>query len=385
MGIKRYKGTVLRSQADFSEEAVLHDGRIVDRPYRADIAVENYTKGTALTAQDLTATSDTLTVSVIKAALLYVDDVDKIQNKYSAANLWADEAMKRLEIALDGRYLAEVFTSNNNVDSGDLGGTAGEGITLTTANLPQIFAEINEELDLDNVPLGERFFNISPQFKNVLWQYIQSKESMLGDKTGEHGNIGQFAGLKLYLTNNSAASARWTPANNPSDADTITIEGITFTFKTTIGTTAGNILIAGSTALTIDNLVALIDGGGTTSDSGVSNVSVSDANKRVVQEWDGVDGTTYFEVRGFGENFLTVSGSDATDVWNAPYKIQHLLAGRVGAISVVVQSEPKVEMDKTVSAGKLGMNIIPYTLAGFKTFNQGANETVNVKIRSDAF
>src|SRR3990167_2928478 len=287
MGIKRYKGTVLRSQADFSEEAVLHDGRIVDRPYRADIAVENYIKGTALTAQDLTATSDTLTVNVIKAALLYVDDVDKIQNKYSSSNLCSDEAMTRLEIALDARYLAEVYNSNNTVDAGDLGGTAGEGITVTTANLPLVFAEINEELDLDNVPLGERFFNISPQFKNILWQYIQSKESALGDKTGEHGNIGTFAGLKLYLTNNSSASARWTPANNPADADTITIEGITFTFKTTIGTTAGNILIGANTAATIDNLVALIDAGGASSDAGVSNDELSAANQRTVQDWDG--------------------------------------------------------------------------------------------------
>ncbi|OLS16003.1 MAG: hypothetical protein RBG13Loki_0381 [Promethearchaeota archaeon CR_4] len=75
MGRKLYKTDVFRSLANFEEQAVLKDGQKVDRPYRADIVVESYTKGTALTAQDLTATSDQLTVDTVKAALLYVDNV----------------------------------------------------------------------------------------------------------------------------------------------------------------------------------------------------------------------------------------------------------------------------------------------------------------------
>ena len=79
MGIKLYKKNVFRNIASFREEAVLTNGQIVDRPYRADIYVGKYTKGTALTAQDITATSDTLTVDQIFAALIYVDDVDKMR------------------------------------------------------------------------------------------------------------------------------------------------------------------------------------------------------------------------------------------------------------------------------------------------------------------
>src|SRR3990167_4611338 len=180
MGIKRYKGTVLRSQADFSEEAVLHDGRIVDRPYRADIAVENYIKGTALTAQDLTATSDTLTVNVIKALLMYVDNVDKIQNKYSAANVWADEAATRLAVGIDAVFLYEVTNANNNVDDSDVNpgtGTANAGFDLTTSNVLDMFTLANKELDADNVPLGQRNMVISPNVKAVLMKYLAGRES----------------------------------------------------------------------------------------------------------------------------------------------------------------------------------------------------------------
>lgn len=385
MGRKLYKTDVFRSLANFEEQATLTDGQKVDRPYRSDIVVETYTKGTALTAQDLTGTSDQLTVDQVKAALLYVDNVDKIQNKYSAANAWIDEAGKRLSNAIDARFLYEVFSANSTVDDGDIGGTANDGITVTTGNVLDVFSATNLLLDLQNVEEEMRFFVVSPHFYQVLFRYIAGRLTMLGDSTGENGNIGSYAGLKLYKSNNLTGSARWTPANNPSNNDTITIAGITFTFVTSIGTTAGNILIAGSTALTLDNIVALINAGGVTSDAGVSNVSLSTANQRSVQNWVAVDGTTYLEVRIKGGSYLTVTGSDATDVWTATQQVQNLLAGRKGAIDAVIQKEPSVEMGSTVSAGKSGTNILPMTLFGVYTFNQGKNEIVRVMVRSDAY
>lgn len=86
----------------------MKDGQIVDRPYRADVYVQPYTKGTALTAQDITATSDQLTVNKIFAALIYIDDVDKIQNKWDAASAWTEELVTRLSNQMDARQLALV-------------------------------------------------------------------------------------------------------------------------------------------------------------------------------------------------------------------------------------------------------------------------------------
>lgn len=382
MGRKLYKTDVFRSLANFEEQATLKDGQKVDRPYRADIVVENYTKGTALTAQDLTATSDQLTVDTIKAALLYVDNVDKIQNKYSAANAWIDEAGKRLSNSIDAKFLYQVFNSNNTVDDGSIGGTSGNGITVATSNILDVFGAVNLQLDLANVEEQERFFVISPHFYKTLWAYIAGKATLLGDKTGENGNLGQYANLQLFKSNNLTGSARWTPANNPSNTDTITVQSITFTFVTSIGTTAGNILIAGTTAGTITNLVTLINAPGTTTANGVA---LSTANQRTVQNWVAVDGTTYIEIRAMGASYLTVTGSDATDVWTAAQQLQNLFAGRRGCVDVVIQKEPSIEMGSTVSAGKSGTNILPMTLFGAYVFNQGKNEMVRVKVRTDAY
>lgn len=384
MGRKRYKTEVFQSIASFEEQAVLVDGQKVDRPYRSDISGESYTKGTALTAQDLTATSDQLTVNQFKGMLLYIDNVDKVQNKWSAAKAWAEEAQIRLSNLTDAVVLYEVVNANNTVDAATLGGTAGDGITATTANVLNIFGKINRKLTVRNVPMDERFFVISPEFYDVLWQYIAGKESLLGDKTGETGNIGTFALLKLYISNNLTASATWTPANQPSAADTVTINGVTFTFQTTIGVGAGAVLSATSTAVTLANLAALINAGGV--GDGVNNVSLSLANQRIVQNWVAAAvSTTGIIVYAKGASYMTVTGSDATDIWTAALQKQYLLAGRKGAIDVVIQQEPKVEMGSTISAGKSGMNILPLTVFGVYTFNQGKNELVAVPVRSDAY
>lgn len=383
MGYKLYKTNIFRSLGNFEEKATLYDGQEVDRPYRSNIVAENYTKGTALTAQDLTATSDKLTVNKIKAMLFYVDNVDKIQNKYSAVNLWADEAAQRLANIIDGEFLYEALSASDTIDDGDIGGTAGNGITLTTSNILNVFGKTNRKLDVLNVPQSERFMAISPQFRDVLWQYISGKESLLGDKTGEYGNLGTYAGFTLYLTNNLTASAIWTPVDQPTDAATITINGVTMQLVTTLGTTAGNVLVETSTAVTIDNIVAYINSGG----AGVANKSVAHtaANQRIMQNWVAVDGTTYVEVRAKGASYMTVASSEALDLWTTTKQIQHILAGRKKAIDCVIQKEPSVEMASTVSAGKSGMNVLPLALFGVKTFYQGTYEILDVQIRSDAF
>lgn len=394
MGYKLYKTNVFRSLANFEEKASLSDGQIVDRPYRANIRTQTYTKGTALTAQDLTATSDQLTVNTIRALLMYVDNVDKIQNKYSAANLWADEAAVRLANDIDAAFLYQAVSATHSlagsgvgatdsIDDGDIGGTAGNGITLTTSNVLNVFGKLNRKMDANNIPIGDRFLVISPQFRDILWQYIAGKPSLLGDSTGKNGNIGAYAGIDLYLSNNLTGSANATPAACPTANDTITINGITFTFVDTIGTTAGNVLANGGTvAQVITRLVTLINAPGTTTANGVA---LAAADQDVVKDWVAVDATTYIEVRAKGASYMTVSSSAANIVWTAAKQIQHLFGGRYKCTDCVIQKEPGVEMASTVSAGKSGMNILPLTLFGVKTFNQGKNEAFDVQIRSDAY
>ena len=308
--------------------------------------------------------------------------------------MWSEEAGRRLAVKADSKVLYEVYNASSDIDASDLGGTAAEGISASINNVYQIFGEINEQLDVLNVPQEERFFVISPMFKNKLWQYIQGKESLLGDRTGETGNIGRFAGLDLYLSTNLPNAARWTPADNPANAATITIEAITFTFVDTISTEAGNILQTTDLATTLDQIVAFINGGGletATDCTAATCQSLSTANQRIVQNWAAYDGTTYLEVRvkGSTSNALTLTSSEAADTWDTKYQNHAMLAGKKKAIDVAIQTKGEMgiidtAMASTVSAGKRGTNVMPLLLMGVKTFYTGLDELVKVLVRADS-
>lgn len=360
MGVKLYKKNIFRNICSFREEAVLTKGQKVDRPYRADVYVQPYVKGTALTAQDITATSDQLTVDKVFASLIYVDDVDKIQNKWDAASAWTEEIITRLANQMDADALFQgAYEANDSVDYNDLdtAQTAGLGIVLTTSNVLNMFAVSARKLDVNNVDGSNRFFALSPQVKQILLTYLAGRESILGDRTGETGMIGRYMGFKLFETNNLTTHIRWTPTDNPSNGETYILNGITITFETTPATvTSGFAVDIGvDTAATIDNIVAMINN--PTTDSATVGKPATGQNLAAIQRgWFAVDGTTYVDIyiKGAGYVATPIGTAEGTTTYNK----QLNLCGEIGAIDFVAQKEPSAKMASTVSAGKDGMNVL---------------------------
>jgi hypothetical protein len=378
---KLYKSVVFKNLASFAQEAVLSIGRIVDRPYRADLVAENYSKGgmSSTSVQDISYSSNQLTIDEANDVWFKIDDIDKKQNAYDTARLNGEEAGTRLGIRADARFLYEVVNQVNSLDDGDVGGSSGNGIALTVNNVDDVFGLINSKMDEANVPLEERAMVISPFFRRILWNRVASKQSALGDKVAEYGSLGVYDGIKLYVSNNLTCSARWTPADDPSDAATISIQGVTFTFKSTIGTTAGNILRGATTlADTLDNLVMLINAGGVTTDA-TKAVSLSVANQREVQKWVAVDGTTYIDVFVQGANGLTLTTSEVLDVWSRKYQHNFALRPKY-TVDMVMQIRPKTEFQRGIVNGLMGDYAMILQLYGVKTFYAGTLEGVNVKI-----
>src|SRR3990167_7432998 len=77
------KESVALGVANTELRADLKDGDTLHKPYGSYPRVQTYTKGTDITVKDIDSTDDTLTVSTAKVASFYVDDIDKIQNKYN--------------------------------------------------------------------------------------------------------------------------------------------------------------------------------------------------------------------------------------------------------------------------------------------------------------
>ena len=391
MGIKLYKKNVFRSICSFREEAVLKDGQIVDRPYRADVYVQPYTKGTALTAQDITANSDTLTVNKIFAALIYVDDVDKIQNKWDAASAWTEEIITRLSNQMDADALFQgAYEANDTVDYNDLDSaqTAGAPIVLTTSNVLNLFTVAARKLSVNNVAGDNRFFAISPQVKQVLLTYLAGRESILGDKTGEAGMIGRYMGFDLYETNNLTAMVRITPSTYPTDTETLVINGITITNENTPATvTAGFAVdVEGSVADFITSLTTMINT--PTTDAATTGKPATGTYLAAIQRgWFAVNGTTYIDIYIKGASQIaTLTGTFAGGIGaNVTYYKQLNLCGEKGAIDFVAQKEPSAKMASTVSAGKDGMNVLCKDLYATGVFYDMQARLFRVEVDSSIF
>jgi hypothetical protein len=118
----------------FEEQPDLKYGDRIHRPYPNDLVVNDYVKYTDTTQQDLVGTDEYLDIDQSKEISFAIDEVDWIQMKYDLENSYVERAAYRLANDIDGNVLAEVSNANVSMDAGDVGGTAGQAISLTTSN-----------------------------------------------------------------------------------------------------------------------------------------------------------------------------------------------------------------------------------------------------------
>lgn len=380
---------VFRQIASFEEQPMLKHGDTVHRPYRSSMKAQSYTRGTAVTIRDLTNTDETLVVQTAKVVPFYVDDLDELQSNYRNANEYADDASQELTNVIDGDVLGEVANATSKVDNVEIAaGTAGDGFTLSVSNVQKVFVQAKAKLRKQHVKFnnGELFAVISPEFEAVLLDYLAGKNSILGDKTGVAGNIGTYMGFDLFVSDSLYCTASLAyDATTPTDTDTVTINGVVFTFKTTIGVTAGNVLAVTDGVTSLTNLKNFINAPSTTS---ANQVALSTANQDLLvgitaSISGGATGTLTLASKGWGTVVVSETLTPAADIWTLALQQQVQMFGKKGAVDVVIMAEPKL-VTKDVP-DKLGKNFLPYTLYGKKTFVEGAKKLVAVKIRSDAF
>lgn len=394
---KHQKEAVYRAIANFEEQAQLKQGDTVHRPYRSNVKAQAYTRGTAVTFQDLTNTDETLVVSTAETVPFYIDDLDELQSSYKFINEYADDASVELTNFIDSDILGEYANASSVVDDQTVNGasgTSGNGVTTDVTNIQKIFSAARAKFGRSNTRKN-LFAAISPDFEQVLIDYLAGKNSSLGDATSLNGHAGKYYQFDIYVTNNLTWTALYSMVTQPNDGDTITLKQVdrqgivqtqVLTFKTTLGVTSGNILIGGSADVARANLTALLNAPDTTTTNGValSSAFSNALGRALVCTNDNTADT--MTVVGKGQSFIQVTTNltaSGTDGFTAALQIQHQLFGSKGATDVVIQAMPKTEIKDVPD--KIGKNIIPWTLYGFKTFREGQAMLVDVKVRTDQF
>ena len=385
------KIATFRKITSLEEASTLKKGDTVHRPYMGALVANTLGSTGAYTRQDISTTDESMTVGDPVEATYYVQDPDVIQSKYSVFKNFNDRAAYALSNKLDGDVLGEYDQADSVVANYELGGggTASDGVgfTLTVSNLLKVFTRANKKLDLQNLGLGERKAVISPSFKQVLIEYLAGKESSLGDSTGRNGHIGKFGGFELYLSNALGWSGRLENGTIFADGDTITINGVEFNFKDTLGAVAGTIHICTDQEKTLNSLVAAINTPGTSVDSAddAGFVALSAANQALLATITATDGGTYMTLKAEGRGYIAVSESvtAAADIWTTTKQIEHNLFLQGTPIDLAIQKMPSVSIWHR--DGYVGSDVTTWQMYALKTFAEGARQMVDVQVVSSAF
>lgn len=373
----RENTAIALANTDFRD--ILRQGDTWHRPYMTQPSRVTYTKGTDVTVQDITATDESGTVATIEIVPFYIDDVDAIQNAYATAITGARRAQRLLNIALAQAVAGEVANANQTVDDGDIGGTDGNAIVVSTSNISNIFTSAARKLDDYNIPQSGRFALIGPRMLEQLRLYLSGKDTAMADIVGRNGLVMERFGFEIYYSNNIRFTATLGLATQVTEADTVVIHGVTFTFNAT-PSGAGSVDIGADAATSVDNLVAAVNDAGTV---GTTYVQLT-AQNRLRLEQAGIvatDGTTEMTIVAYGDITTSETLTDPTDAWSS--QVQHNLFGLKGFTDLVVQKTPNVVFKD--DPDRLGKNVFAWHLYGIQTFTDGDDMMVDVQLDASSW
>lgn len=309
----------------------LKKGSVVDFPYTSDPSVQTYTPGTDLTADADTGVANQVNIDETPAVMI-TDDPNSLSQR--ADKQLQMKRRRRCGIMLgnrvDQKVINEIVTnaySGNTVAGGTLSSTTIFGkLTDAVANI--------QDYEIDGPPM---FCVVDPARRALLTQYFVGNGFNEGDVALRNGFFGRAAGMEFYVSNNLKFSQTLQMATKPTATDTVVIKGVTFTFVSTIGTTAGNVLIGADVAASQTNIRTLVNAPGTTTATGVA-LSLENQRKFTNQQvsmaaWSANTAV----VTAYGKIAGTETFTDATDTWGT--ETGNLIAGRKGAPSLLMQRD----------------------------------------------
>lgn len=354
------------SRTEFRAE--LRDGETIDWPYMDDVRVQSYSPGTDVTIDALNATSDTMDIDQSRIVSFPVDPTEKAQARDKAFPVkMARQAAFRLSNEIDQNVISTGVTAASSTVAGG---------SLTSSNFFSKITDSMAALQRANGADGPLYGIVDPERRALLSQVFVGNGFDEADVSLRNGFVGSAAGFEIYVSNNLPVSQTLSMATNPTNADTITVAGVTFTFVTNgTAANAGEISIAGSVGATQPIVVNAINGTGTPGAS--TYIEVSTENRRKLQNAQ-ISAATFAAnasvVTGFGKIGGAETFTDPTDAWGT--ETGTMLFGRKGATSLGMQMMPDLYIRPEPK--QLQDNYLTHTLYGKKVFHRDADRLVKM-------
>lgn len=330
----------------------------------------------------LSPSTESMTIDQYWEASFYLTDKDVLQsNVKSLANDAGKQYAQSLSNKVDADILFQATVATSTVDDGSLGGTAGNGIALSESNVRKISTQSTEKLTLLDVDTSDMVAVVPAQYMTFLTDYLASRNTDMGDKIGMNGFAGSYNGIKHYISNNLTGSVNVTWGTNPTNGQTFVVNGKTVTFVTTIGTTAGNVLIGASAALTAANLNTLLNAPSVTTATGVAfDGEDADIIESTVVSTNAAGVLT---IKFKGKNKASV-GAGTSSPTISKYVTHALIAKQGNPTCVMQMGFGTYEANKEPK--QIGtVNHLRKVLYGVKSFEDERKAMVNVLIDSTSY
>lgn len=350
------------------------------------VTVRDTVRGSASTIDTITDSSELLTINLEKEAVFYISDGEvKQAGPLNPGEQIGGQVAIKVATDLDARCFAEVLNAAYDFDDGDLTTLASTGtpITLSSTTVPQMVSRMPAKLRRtanQNVMMNMALV-VDAYAASDISQYLLGKNIDLAGSVFKNGYTGDISNAQMYVSENLAATAVLSMATQPTANDTVTVNGVVWTFKAA-PSVAGEVDLGANVDATRVILQNAINGSATGQDSATGYYEVSAADRALlngITATDSPSGDT-ITLQGVGTGRLIVSETftDATDAWTKNYI--HCYFGKKGAIDLVVQDMKEVDMRPT--ADRRGTNVFTSYLAGIKTFTDGSKKFLDVLIKS---
>jgi len=388
--LEHFKYNAYKFVASSQYEAQLSDGDVFHKSYfdtqNAELAV--YTPQSDIGVEDITTTDETLTVNQLFATAREFDRFQTVQTAMDIANEVAPKDAQRMANHMDYNVFAQVANAANIVDSGYLGsGTAdGVGIVPAATNVLEVFAAADRLLEEQNIASTDRKAVICPRLAQSIKEFLGGRDTQLGDNKLQDGNLNlKFMGYNLYVSNNLYSTALLAMATQPTNGDTVVIDGITFIFRTALTSpaVAGEVLIGASADVARANLTALITAPGTTTANGSAWATTHENYKKLVNRAtatnDNSANTMALTYKGKSNLAVSETFADPTDTWTATKTLAHNFFCADTPVDIVQQIKPMVEI--TPAQLRFSRYVKRGMYYGLKMFRENTFNTVAVKTK----
>lgn len=363
--------------------------RIITNPFGIDPNGYDGVSQTTYSVTDFTLGSDSLTVNRRAGAAEHIDNIEQLQTRYDLAQDRSERHSYVSKDKIDQYIMALPVVAAGNVQDIDAGYMSsgisnGTPISSSSSNIDDTANAVIERLGLVNGAMDRGiFWAISPFELTDISGFVQGNGFNTKDAAIKNGFVAgtPFAGLDIYVTNNLTHTQVLGLATNPTANDTITINGVTFTFVATPAN-PGEIDIGASADATrallaraINNTGGYAAGAGSATD--YFEVSVANRAKLSAIQVSAVNDDTAntLTVTTRGTLIASEALTDGTDTW-ATVK-RHTIAGVKGSIYLALP-EDGGEYEKKAVSGKHGREVTTSQIYNGTIWSRNYDEVLDV-------